>query len=112
MSEDESMKQRHRPLYDIAGEICRTWTKVHPTAWPYLKAMLDLDQIEGMYGLDTASHIVLYFLANAQGFRGPDARRIKIELKEILKSMNEGIAAQNHGIAYSGPINDGIKLVK
>ena len=28
--------------------------------------------------------IVLYFLANAQQWRGPDARRIKAELKSML----------------------------
>lgn len=106
------MKQRHRPIYDIGCEVFGTWANIAPSARPYLDAMISLDQIEGMYGLDTASHIVVYFLANAQSFRGPDARRIKAELKEILKSMNEGIARQNHHIAYSGPLQKGIKLVK
>ena len=37
-----------------------------------------------MYYYDTAGDIARYFLANAQTFRGADARRLKAELKSML----------------------------
>ena len=37
-----------------------------------------------MYFYDTAGDIVRYFLANAQTFRGADAKRLKAELKSML----------------------------
>ena len=72
-----------RPLYEIAREIRKTWTKVSPYAEPYLEAMQSLDSINDNYYLDSGKSIVLYFLSNASTWRGEDARRIKAELKEM-----------------------------
>ena len=74
-----------RPLYEIAREIRKTWTKVSPYAEPYLEAMQSLNSINDNYYLDSGKSIVLYFLSNANTWRGEDARRIKAELKEMLK---------------------------
>ena len=74
-----------RPLYEIAREIRKTWTKVSPYAEPYLEAMQSLNTINDNYYLDSGKSIVLYFLSNANTWRGEDARRIKAELKEMLK---------------------------
>ena len=74
-----------RPLYEIASDIRRSWKKVYFGAVPYLDAMGSLNSIDENYGLDSAKSIVLYFLANAQTFRGEDARRIKTELKALVK---------------------------
>ena len=74
-----------RPLYEIAREIRKTWTKVSPYAEPYLEAMESLDSIDDNYYLDSGKSVVLYFLSNANTRRGEDARRIKAELKEMLK---------------------------
>jgi hypothetical protein len=38
-----------------------------------------------MYGQDSALSIIAYFLSNATTWRGDDARRLKAELREILK---------------------------
>ena len=96
------MKARHKPLKQYALEIDTAWgpEKVSPHARQYLDAKYTLDQIEGMYHLDSATYIVRYFLANAQGFRGPDARRIKLELKAIADGCNRNIADQNHRSVY------------
>ncbi len=72
-----------RKPYEIANEIERTWAKVNYAARPYLDAMKECADIDGMYYCDTAKSVVLYFLANAGTWRGEDARRIKIELKEM-----------------------------
>ena len=74
-----------RPLYEIAREIRKTWTKVSPYAEPYLEAMESLDSINDNYYFDSGKSIVLYILSNANTWRGEDARRIKAELKEMLK---------------------------
>jgi len=52
---------------------------------PYLEAMLFLSTPKDKYGFDSASEIVNYFLANASTFRGDNAKKLKSELKEILK---------------------------
>ena len=72
-----------RPLYEIAREIRKAWTKVSPYAEPYLEAMESLNTIDDNYYLDSGKSVVLYFLSNASTWRGEDARRIKAELKEM-----------------------------
>lgn len=46
--------------------------------------MSDLSSIDDNYMFDSAKSIVLYFLANAQSWRGEVARRIKAELKAMV----------------------------
>lgn len=74
-----------RALWIIAGEIRDDWKKPYFGAVPYLRAMLTLSSVHGRYGYDDGRSIVLYFLANANTWRGETARRIKAELKELLK---------------------------
>ena len=75
-----------RRLYQIAEEIRRDWKKVYFGAVPYLDALGDLDSIDDNYGEDSGRSIVAYFLSNATTWRGPEAVRIKTELKAMLKS--------------------------
>ena len=76
-----------RKLYRIAAEIRVKWgAKISPYAMPYLLAMLHLEDINSKYYEDSASSIVSYFLANATGWRGEDARRIKAELRGMLNA--------------------------
>ena len=74
-----------RPLYVIADDIRRTWSKPYFGAVPYIQAMAGLSDITDNYGFDSADSIVRYFLSNAATWRGEDARRIKAELKGMLK---------------------------
>jgi len=80
--------ERHRPLYIIAADIRANWAKPYFGAIPYIFALRHLNQISEPYGLDSGVSCVAYFLANAQTWRGPEARRIKQELREILKGAN------------------------
>jgi len=73
-----------RPINVIAKEIRATWLNVSPYAKPYLDAMSQLQSIDDNYYLDSGRGVVMYFLSNASGYRGDDARRIKAELKEML----------------------------
>lgn len=77
--------KRHRPLYEYADLIFADWKKVYFGAVPYLEAMFSLDQITDEYGADPGREIVIYFLANANTWRGETARRIKKELNDIYK---------------------------
>ena len=47
--------------------------------------MRSLNTIGDSYGYDDGKGIVLYFLSNATSWRGDDARRIKAELKALVK---------------------------
>lgn len=75
-----------RTLHEIAFEIQRDWKGMGPNhpAFPYLGAMNFLDTIEDFYGYDSARSIVNYFLANAGGWRGETAKRIKAELRKLV----------------------------
>lgn len=73
-----------RSLSAIAYEIKTDWTKPYFGAVPYLNAMRMLDKITDNYYADSADDIVRYFLSNATTWRGPEARRIKAELKAML----------------------------
>lgn len=77
---------KKRTFQQIAKDIKSTWLNVYFGAVPYLEAMLTLDTSdpEALYGIETAGDITRYFLANAQTFRGADARRLKAELKSML----------------------------
>lgn len=95
-----------RPVYEIAREIVHLWRDQFKTAsaknkaparfarraWPYLEAMHHLHTTARTekYGLEDAQMIVLYFLSNAQPWRGENARRIKAELNAMLKQQNPG----------------------
>ena len=74
-----------RALHEIAREIRKDWTKVNYAAKPYLDAMASLDSIKDKYHYDSGKSVVLYFLSNASGWRGENAKRIKAELRSMVK---------------------------
>lgn len=80
-------KQNKRTFAEIAREIKQTWKNVYFGAKPYLQAMATIDSSDKNvpYMLETAEDIVIYFLANATYWRGEDAKRIKAELKSMIK---------------------------
>jgi hypothetical protein len=79
----ELTKSGHRPLYLIAHDVQQDWRNIYFGAVPYLQAMSTLNDITENFLDDSAKSIVLYFLANANTWRGETARTIKAELKEI-----------------------------
>ena len=80
-------KQNKRTFAEIAREIKQTWKNVYFGAKPYLQAMATIESSnkDAPYMLEPAEDIVIYFLANAHTWRGEDARRIKAELKSMIK---------------------------
>lgn len=80
-------KQNKRTFAEIAREIKQTWKNVYFGAKPYLQAMATIDSSDknAPYMFETAEDIVIYFLANTTYWRGEDAKRIKAELKSMIK---------------------------
>lgn len=74
-----------RKIHEIASEIENSWRGVNYAARPYLDAMHEVSSLSDKYFYDDARSVVLYFLANAGTWRGDDAKRIKAELKAMLK---------------------------
>jgi hypothetical protein len=74
-----------RTLSAIAREIRSDWKKVYFGAVPYLDALSTLGSVHSDYGCDSGESIVRYFLSNATTWKGEVARRIKAELKGLLK---------------------------
>lgn len=74
-----------RALSTIAWEIQSDWTKVNFAAVPYLQAMFALRRVDDDYGFASGKSVVRYFLANAGSWRGDTARRVKAELKSMIK---------------------------
>lgn len=76
-----------RNLSEIAKDIRSNWKNVYFGAEPYLQAMEQIHSPEpdALYlyesSFDDAETIVMYFLANAQYWRGETAKTIKKELK-------------------------------
>jgi hypothetical protein len=76
----------HRPLKVIAAEIDADWTNMGDLPRENVDAMKTLNTLNEMYYADSASSVVSYFLARAQTWKGPVARRVKLELNEMLKA--------------------------
>ena len=74
-----------RTLSAIAREITRDWKNPYFGAQPYLGAMRGMGDMADNYFEDDARSIVLYFLSNATGWRGEVAKRVKKELRGMLK---------------------------
>lgn len=65
----------------IARLIAEDWPHPNYAAAPYLEAMHSLTNITDTYYADSGKSVVLYFLSNAQSWKGETAKAIKAELK-------------------------------
>lgn len=81
-----SPSREARPLYIIAADIYHNWPRASIHALPYLHAMRHLNTMRDSYGADSALSVVLYFLVNARTWRGPEAQRLKAELRALVQS--------------------------
>ena len=85
MPYSEASASEARPISAIACDIASAWKRVNFAARPYLNAMMYLRRISDRFGDDSARSVIAYFLGNASSFRGEDAKRLKLELKALLK---------------------------
>jgi hypothetical protein len=74
-----------RPISVIAAEISKDWKNVNFAAKPYLDAMFQLQKVTDNYICDSGTSILSYFLCNATHWTGSVAKRVKTELRRMLK---------------------------
>lgn len=90
------MEQKNKRTFSaIANEVVDLWKAKYgkdlpwslKCALPYLQAMAECytTNKNAQYYAETVESVVIYFLANITNWRGEDAKRIKAELKEMLK---------------------------
>jgi hypothetical protein len=79
------VEAQKRHLSKIAEDIDEDWPSPNYAAVPYLDAMRELRMITDAYFEDSAEMVVRYFLNNAKNWKGDTARRVKAELKAMLK---------------------------
>jgi len=73
-------------ISQLASIASQDWgNKVNYAARPYLDAMFSIGDIKDTYGYDTGVSVVLYFLCNANTWRGETAKAVKAELKKRTK---------------------------
>ena len=73
-------------LSQIADVIMDDWSdNITSYAWPYVEAMMNLKDINDTYGNDNAAGVVSYFLANAKGWQGETAKKVKAYLKKLVE---------------------------
>ena len=94
-----------RPINIIAESMIRQWytnrakkfAKKEAHEWrdvvyfgavPYLEAMLTMCGGEG-YGYDSTDSVIRYALSNMAGFRGPEAKVLKAELRTHLSDEQD-----------------------
>lgn len=73
-----------RPVYKIAQEIHRLWSPIGHSAVPFVDAMLLMERVHNNVDGVPGRAVIEGFLHHAQDWRGPDASRIKAELKGKL----------------------------
>ena len=88
-------KTEKRTFSAIAAEVLNLWKTKYgkDLPWslkcslPYLEAMIACETTDknAQYYAETVESVVVYFLANITNWRGDDAKRIKAELKSMLK---------------------------
>lgn len=76
-----------RTFSEVAREIRAKWSKPYFGAAPYLDALEQVNSSDknAHYMFEQVKDIVPYLLCNMTTFRGADARRLKAELKEMIK---------------------------
>ena len=76
-----------RTFSEVAREIRAKWSKPYFGAVPYLDALQEVNTSDknATYISEQVKDIVPYLLCNMSTFRGADARRLKAELKEMIK---------------------------
>jgi hypothetical protein len=74
-----------RAISEIANEIQQDWKNVNYGAKPYLDAMKELTSVDDNFYEDSAESVIAYFLGNARSWKGETAKRIKLELNNLIK---------------------------
>ena len=72
-------------ICDLAQVILKDWTNMYFGAVPYVEAMGYVRKLSDPYGVEDGATQVIYFLGNANTWRGEVARQVKKELNKRVK---------------------------
>ena len=75
---------RSMSMHKLFELVREDWSRPYFGAVPYIDALMALTD-SGYYGLDSWQDLAIYFLGNANTWRGPTARAVKAELHRRLK---------------------------
>jgi hypothetical protein len=83
--EVKSVGNQFRALRDVAADIERHWPNIkNGAARQALEHMKRMGSIDDPFHLDSSGHgVVGTFLVHSIGWRGPDAQRVKKELRSM-----------------------------
>ena len=73
-----------RLICHIARDIRIDWKNIKYSAKPYLDALTQVHDVNDRFGYDDARSLIKYFLANASTYRGENAKKYKLELKNLI----------------------------
>ncbi len=73
-------------IREIAQFIIDDWSKQGPVPKTYLEPMLSVNTLDDMYGTDSGSSVVSYFISNASRWNGDIAKVTKKYLINLLKN--------------------------
>lgn len=73
-----------RLISHIARDIRIDWKNVKYSAKPYLDALTQVHDVNDQFGYDDARSLIRYFLANASTYKGENAKKYKLELKQLI----------------------------
>lgn len=83
---------KHRKIKEIANDIKNLAEREnydYEAFYNYLYAMLELDSIHDMYGMDRGGYIVKAFMGNIRYWKHKDIKPLREELKSIIKEYDK-----------------------
>lgn len=80
-------KPTPRSLLVITEEIKKDWKNIPQHVRPYIEILATLNNPNDHYGYDLGKDLIKHFLTAARTWRGETARRVKQELKTMLKQF-------------------------
>jgi hypothetical protein len=102
---------KDKEISTLASAISRDWSQsdrgINFAARPYIDAMMSLGGMGDKYMNDDAKEIVVRFLSNATGWRGPVAKAVKAELNRRLKVKEPRERVNRQGIVYRSGQDEG-----
>ncbi len=82
-------KLSNMKICEIAQFIIDDWSKQGRVPKTYLEPMLSIDTLDDMYGADSASSVVAYFISSASSWKGDVAKVTKKHLTDLLNNHRE-----------------------
>ena len=74
-----------RDLSTIARDVRKHWKRIPYSARPYVDALASIRTVQDIYINESSASVVRGFLDNAATWRGEDAKRVKAEVRAMVR---------------------------